>query len=109
METFVEKLARLEGMMQHCLREAKAAPTKFLRDKYINDFICTVKQSKTFDKTGAATVAPFNTSTNDGLEEKRIRNLPAYRNTLLQRLQIRILLVFIAEKQRNAARYAEPI
>jgi len=38
METFVEKLARLEGMMQHCLREAKAAPTKFLRDKYINDF-----------------------------------------------------------------------
>lgn len=38
METFVEKLARLEGMMQHCLREAKKAPTKTLHDKYINDF-----------------------------------------------------------------------
>jgi len=38
METFVQKLARLEGMMQHCLREAKAAPTKALHDKYINDF-----------------------------------------------------------------------
>jgi hypothetical protein len=38
METFTEKLARLEGMMQHCLREAKAAPTKTLHDKYISDF-----------------------------------------------------------------------
>lgn len=38
METFLEKLARLEGMMQHCLREAKVAPTKALRDKYNKDF-----------------------------------------------------------------------
>jgi len=38
METFAEKLARLEGMMQYCSREAEKATTKILRDKYMKDF-----------------------------------------------------------------------